>query len=180
MTAWLALDLMDESDMEDAKQRLESAQQTGIDTLVWNIGGTQTNNFPEQNRGVIDFLTGSKKGYKSSKESKQQYISRMIKKGECTKTRNSEVYLTLGEIVLELKVTNSNTFQAQQNMSFYNVDQDSFLGGIIVDLQDVKGEVTVRTHVVNLEYVRWHTTDKKAYEPTARIEKPDRIKYRPY
>jgi hypothetical protein len=172
----LALDLIDEADMEEAKERLKHAQEHGIDHEVWHIYGSNTSNFPNYDRGFLDWISFQKREFKSSSESGQDYISRLVRSGQNIDF-NGNLYVVKGSLGLDFKLRTEGTQETREKIRFYDLDKDSTLGGIIVDLEDVEGIVPVRNHNFRLDYQGWNMAKNLQLSSGHMRNEPDKIVY---
>lgn len=175
-TGWIALDLFDEDCMEEAKRRLRYAQEHGIDREVWHVYGSNTSNYPTYNRGFLDRILMQKREFKSSSESSQDYIFRLVRSGRNIEF-NGHLYVVKGSLSLDFRLRNEGTKETREKIRFYDVDEDSTLGGIIFDLEDVEGVVPVRIHNFRLDYQGWDMAKNLQLSRGHMRNEPDMIVY---
>ena len=172
--------------MKKAKERLKHAQEHGIDHEVWHVYGSNTNNYPNYDRGFLDWLLIQKKEFKSSSESAQDYISRLVRSGQIIEY-SGNLYIVKGSLGLDFRLRNEGTQETREKIKFYDVDKDStYRGGVIGDEQrklakcagaDVEGIVSVRNHNFRLDYQGWNMAKNLQVSHGHIRNEPDKIVY---
>ena len=103
--AIVTLNFIDENDMEEAKERLKHAQEHGIDREVWHVYDSNTSTYPNYDRGFFDWISMQKREFKSSSESAQDYISRLVRSGQNIEFKGN-LYVVQGSLGLDFKLKN--------------------------------------------------------------------------
>lgn len=174
IAALVAIDLMDESTMQDAERQLSYDKQNGIDETVIDISGAETGSYPESERSILEYLLSRGKEFKTSKERPEDYLTRLITKGDLQRT-DDKLYVTKGDVCLEFRILHATVKEREETRTYYDVDEHSCMGGMFVDLHDVRGKVTVREHRLSLEYTTWHDS---SFPRTETLPNPHRVQFR--
>jgi len=149
-----AMDLMEEEDMEEAKERLEVARKSGIDRTVWHVYDWNTENYPNFDRGFLHKLFRTGEELKSSSESQQSYILRLIKRGDVIDYQN-QIHLVKDRISLNFNLQDQYVQKQNQKVKFYDSGEGCSFG-IFVDIEDVEGIIEVRNNNLRLDYKGWN------------------------
>lgn len=174
IAVWLALDLMDEDEMREAKRRLRYAEKHGIERTVWNIYESNTKDFPHYERGFFEKLFIQNSEFKSSLESSRDYVSRLVRSGQNIQ-HDGKIYVVKNKVGLEFRLQDEGIRTTDEKIQFYDVNRQSTLGGLFVDLEDVEGVVEVRYHDFGLYYGGWNMKQNLHLDKGKSIARPYKI-----
>ena len=173
---WFLLDMLDDDDCQAAKSKLAHAQKYGLDKYVWDIYNGSGHSFPIEQKNIFESLFGLKKEFMKPNENEARYLKCFFNKGTSYYS-SKHLHSIYKSIILNFDVVSKDIVKNKEKISFYNVDNDSLLGGIVFDLEDVEGIVEVRTHNLKLNYISWGKSKHISKMNGSLIEKPDLVNY---
>ncbi|TAL57448.1 MAG: hypothetical protein EPN86_02050 [Nanoarchaeota archaeon] len=142
--------------MQGAKERLICLQQEGLDEYVWGVSGINENNLPARRYSWMRFFEGlpmMSVDYKLPGETPEGYITRMARDG--TAARIADILcLIKGNVALQFKIQNENVDNTERWHS--TLDSSSAMGFGYSLIEPVSGIVPVRTHIMEMAYLRFY------------------------
>jgi hypothetical protein len=162
--------------MNDAKRKLIDIQDNGLDRVIWHIYDSEPGKFPKQDNDLFDLILMRNREYKSTSESPQDYISRLIEKGK-KKDDNGILHVVKGDISLDFRVRDEGTTVTVHDLTLFEANfVESYLATPF-PLEVVKGKVNVINHHFRLDYQGWNSTNNRKITGWNVTRNPDELVY---
>jgi hypothetical protein len=157
------LNTMERQEYQRAEEKLKRIQDKGLDTIVLNITGANSGEYPLYERNILDKITNSKKEYKSYSESSTDYIKRIAKEGKLILS-NDIFYLIKDDIGLKFTNLGNPIMKELEGILtiWAGLDEDELV--IPKDIKSYKhsnskyyaeGIVPIRVHSYSMNYLGW-------------------------
>ena len=168
--------LLNESEMEDAKRKLEEAQKSGIDILIWNIANLENADYPNYERNIAQKILRIKREFKSDSETAKDYISRLIEEGAITE-HEQDIFVTLKSVALNFKFRGKEKIERLESRIFYDTEERiPTFANELINLQNVNGLIPVRYNIIVWDYKKWGYEYQFDLNGNP-VTKPDKIEF---
>ncbi|MFH1175061.1 MAG: hypothetical protein V1725_08080 [archaeon] len=130
-----------------AKKAYERAVAEGIDDYILDIHQLTTSNLPPE-RNILAEMFNARNAYRNKDEPAEDYVSRTARAGKVIECQD-KLYIVKKPFWLGFSIRGREESARERNCLFFD-EHDKELGKL-------EAIVTMRTHVLTLDYLGWNT-----------------------